>query len=124
VTEKEYTLFINEPVSIFRHWLLFDLFCMATMKQPSSFPVLPFVLGASLGGVAGLLLTPYPGKVARQKLAQQARIVPQQLAGQVRGEKGQQLLKVSVSALQTALSERSGALSLLIKGIGLLRKAL
>ncbi len=101
-----------------------DTIQQPSSKQSSSFPVLPFVLGASLGGVAGLLLAPYAGKVTRQKLAQQAVIIPQQLAEQVRGEKGKQLLTLSLSALQTVVSERSGALSMLIKGIGLLRKVL
>ena len=46
---------------------------MDNYKQ-SSPPIIPILLGASIGAAAGLLLAPQPGVVTRQKLIEKGQI--------------------------------------------------
>jgi gas vesicle protein len=88
----------------------------------SSSPIIPILLGASIGVAAGVLLASQPGKVTRRKLAEIARDIRQQLTEELKGERGAKIREMAIHAFHTEMGKRNRVYSLVVQGISRLQK--
>ena len=94
---------------------------MDNYKQ-SSPPIIPILLGASIGAAAGLLLAPQPGVVTRQKLIEKGQDFQKKLVEDLKGENGIKLKEMAISAIQSEIGKRNFAFSWVMKGLRMLQK--
>jgi gas vesicle protein len=95
---------------------------MDNHNQSSATPIIPILLGASIGAAAGLLLAPRPGIVTRQKLIERVQEIQHKLEEELKGEKGTKLKEMAISALQSEIAKRSSSFSWVMKGLRMLQK--
>jgi len=94
---------------------------MDNLKQSSS-PIIPILLGVSIGAAAGVLLAPQPGKETRQKLAAIAQEIRQQLSEELKGERGAKIREMVIHAFHTEMGKRNPIYSLVMQGMSRLHK--